>query len=428
MKYSTSVTGMGIVCSIRKNVREFTNSLREGICGIGTMEYLKDAPVGVKLGAEIKRDNFEKFLEEYYGPGKAEAEIISRARQAARRAPLPVQWTVAAAMEAWDQAKLSGIDAERIGIVVAGSNLSQNLQYSLNPGFLENPEYISPNYALNYLDTNYVGTLSEIFGIHGEGFSVGGASSSGNVGIIKAFQLLQLGILDVCMVVGAPAVLSPMEIQSFCNIGAMGGKFYANKPQEACRPFDMEHEGFIYGQGAACIIMESSEFAKNRDALIYAEILGGAIVLDGNRLSNPSEEGEVRAMTNALSQAGVKAEQINYINAHGTASPIGDETEVNAVKRVFSENLKDIRVNSTKGLTGHCLYSAGVVEAVAAIIQMNEGFLHPNLNLVNPIDMQIRFCGPEKSRADILYSMSNSFGFGGFNTSIVLRRGETSYG
>jgi malonyl-ACP decarboxylase len=226
------------------------------------------------------------------------------------------------------------------------------------------------------------------------------------------------------MVVGSLADLSPMEMQGFVNIGGMGGKAFSDEPARACRPFDSAHEGFIYGQGSGCIILESGECARKRKTSILASMPGGAVVLDGNRLSNPNEDGEVRVMEEALRQAGIGYQELDYINAHGTSTPLGDETEIKAIKRVLKERLTQVWVNSTKSMTGHCLYSAGVIEAIASIIQMREGFVHPNLNLEHPIDSECRFSGAVTVPAEIKTAMSNSFGFGGINTSIILKIGE----
>ena len=217
-----------------------------------------------------------------------------------------------------------------------------------------------------------------------------------------------------------------MELQGFINIGAMGGKKFAGMPDKACRPFDSAHEGFIYGQAGGCIILESGESAENRGVASNMELAGGALVLDGNHLPDPNIKGEIRAMEKAVESALIGREEISYINAHGSSSPLGDQTEVKAIENLFRENLKDIRVNSLKPYTGHCLYSAGIIEAIATIIQMREGFLFPCLNLENPISDNINFVNHHPLKIDIRTSMSNSFGFGGINSSIIFRK-KTEY-
>ncbi len=422
-KNDVVVTGTGILSSIGCNTEEFSQSLKLGKCGVDFLQDSYGNDIPVRIGAYIRDFNFVEFLKRC---AFVKEELRNRASSCARRSPYPLQASVLAVLEAWGKAGLDvrPVSNEYKGIVISGSNLSQNFSYSMYKKFQSTPEYLLPSYALHFMDTDHVGTLSEIFGIQGEGFNVGGASASGNVAIIKAMQLIRHKMVDVCLVVGTLADLSPVELMSFYSIGALGGKSFAGEPAKACRPFDMKHEGFIYGQASACLVLESRQSAERRGVKPIAELLSGAFVLDGNRTSEPSEDGEVRAMELALAKSGISVGEVDYINAHGTSTPRGDLTEIKAIKRVFNERHRDIWINSTKSLTGHCLYSAGVVEAVAAIMQMKEGFIHPNLNLENPVDEQCKFSRGTAFDADIKISLSNSFGFGGINSSIVLKREE----
>ncbi len=416
-----AVTGIGIISSIGNNVLEFKRSLKNGKCGIGVLDSNIDHMKQIKsLGALIQNYSYIDEADRYAENNK---EIVLRMKSCLRRTTESMRYASGAVLESWSIAGLGSQNApERTGIVVAGSNLSCGLQYSLHDRFTKAPEYLSPSYALQFMDTDFVGTLSEIFNIQGEGFTVGGASASGNVAIIKACQLIKLGVADVCLVVGCCCELSPMEIQSFINLGGMGGHGYIERPLEACRPFDVQHEGFIYGQASGCIVLESKEHAVKRNAKILSYICGGAIALDANRLSDSSEEGVARVMAAAIRQAGLDASDISYINAHGTSTPLGDITEVKAIKRVFGSSVEKVWINSTKSLTGHCLFSAGIIEAIAVIIQMNEGFLHPNLNLCKSIDHECRFCKERAVDVEIETALSNSIGFGGINTSIVISK------
>lgn len=416
------VTGMGIISSIGNDLVEFKKSLKSGHCGIDFIEFLPSSSFPVKIGAQIKGFSFLSTIDKYLQYSEVR---VDKAKKIARRYSYPIQASAISAIEAWIMARLDKLEfpRERIGVVIAGSNITLKLKYDMDQKFVESPEYVLPSYALNFMDTDLVGILSEIFEIQGEGFSVGGASASGNVGIIKASQLIRHGIVDACLVVGALADLSPTELQGFHNLGALGGKTFSCSPQKACRPFDSLHEGFIYGQASGSLVLESLEFAEKHGGKILAEILGESLILDGNRLSNPNENGEAKAMESALRCAGIQFCEVDYINAHGTSTPLGDITEINAISRVFKKHFTDIWINSTKGLTGHCLYSAGIVEAIATIIQMNEGFLHPNLNLIDPINKEGRFVGQTAQNDNINVAMSNSFGFGGINTSIVLGKG-----
>lgn len=418
---SVVVTGMGVISAIGRDTRQFAAALREGRSGMGYLALSSgDYPLGY-IGAGLSDFSFVQELQQYSGlpPG-----ILPRAEQCARRSPAMVQSAVLSALEAWQQARFCDrpIPSRRLGIIVAGSNLTQRYQYDSRQRFDKTPEYLSPWYALHFFDTDHVGTLSEIFNIQGEGFTVGGASASGNTAIIKGFQAIRAGLVEACLVAAPMADLSPMELQGFSNLGAMGGKNFYHEPRKACRPFDKNHEGFIYGQAGACLVLESRESAKERGVEILAEIAGGALVLDGNRLADPTVDGEAGAMSDALAQAGLQPGDIDYINTHGTSTPLGDETEIKAIKQLLKNDLEKVWLNSTKSMVGHCLCSAGVVEAAAVVLQMREQFVHPNLNLDNPIARDCRFCGARAVPAKINLALSNSFGFGGINTSIVLKR------
>jgi len=414
------IVGMGIISSIGDDVLGFDQALKRGVSGVSTLKRRNGPELSVNIGAEIPDYS---FIDRLYKCPDLPVEILRQAKKSAQRSTFPVQTSVLSALEAWRDSRLSTWDGdpERIGIVVAGESTTQNYRYGLHDSFKDNPEYLSPRYALQFLDTNQVGVLSEIFNIKGEGFVIGGASASGNVGIIKAAQMIQLGIVDTCLVVGVVADLSPVELQGFINIGAMGGKNKRLAPENASRPFDIQHDGFIYGQASACVVLESLEHAKARGVPIRSELLGGVIKLDGVSTSEPSVVGETNVMNSALLQSGVSASKIDYLNAHGSASPLGDSTEIEAIKRVFNDHVSRLWVNSTKGLTGHCLYSAGIVELIATVLQMEGDYIHPSKNLDEPIDNDIRFSGATAEKDKIAYAMSNSFGFGGINTSIVLK-------
>jgi malonyl-ACP decarboxylase len=417
------ITGMGIVSSLGQGVPAFGRALREGRSGIATSERLKAHRLPVSVAAELA--DFDIDGAAVAGLGLEEA-MRKRMKEAIHRAPLGVRAAVAAAIEAFCGAGLhrQGLDPALMSLFVAGSNTSQGYQHESAAKFQQEPAYLSPTYALRFMDTDLVGTLSDVLGILGEGCTIGGASASGNLGLIHGARSIEAGRAEVCVVAGALADLSPVEIQAFYSIGAMGGRRFNDAPEKACRPFDRDREGFIYGQASACVVLESEASARRRGATILAELTGACMALDGNRLPDPSREGEARVMLGALRDSGLKPGDVQYLNAHGSASPLGDRIEVDAVKQVFEGALSSVRINSTKSLTGHCLWSAGVVEAIATILQLREGFLHPNLNLDTPLDATCNFAGPSAERAEIHHAMSNSFGFGGINSSIIVTRRE----
>jgi malonyl-ACP decarboxylase len=273
---------------------------------------------------------------------------------------------------------------------------------------------------MQFMDTYQLGVLSELFNIQGEGFTVGAASASGNLALIEGTRLIKNGDTDICIVMGTLADLSPAEIQGFINLGAMGGKTLTENPEKACCPFDAAHEGFIYGQSAACIILESRESANKRGVKSLAQIKGFANKLQGSHLTDPSEEAEFNVMKRAVEMGDCELSDVEYINTHGTSSPIGDITEIAAIKSLFKADVKNIWLNSTKSISGHCLWSAGVVEAISTVIQIQNSFVHPNLNLENPIDTECRFVGTEAAHANIRLALSNSFAFSGIHSSILI--------
>lgn len=413
------VSGMGILSSFGLGVDTLLQALKTADCKISIWnEAKKDDADIISVGAKMQDFSLNSALEEL---NIKDEKLKNLAKEVSRRSDKVIQSAVLASLEAYQSAGLDEhpVQSERMGVIVAGSNISQNYLYKLFEKYHDKIGFVTPSHALHFMDTNLVGVLSELFAIKGEGYNIGGASASGNVGLIKGWQMIQSGLTDCCMVVAPMTELSSLEFAAFHNLNAMGGKKYADKPLEASRPFDASSEGFIYGQASACIILETEKSAKQRGIEPVADFLGGAQCLDGNRLSDPSLEGEIRIMEEVIKLANIDKKDINYVNAHGTSTPLGDKTEIQAIKQVFHDALGEICVNSTKGITGHCLYSAGVVEAIASILQMQHGFVHPNRNLEEPIDDAVRLVQQEE-RMEIKYTLSNSFGFGGIDTCIVL--------
>lgn len=409
------VTGIGVITPIGGNRDSFARALRSGGGGI-------TAEDGDGLGVAGRAPSLD--FGERLAALKLPQSIHSRAHKAGRRVPFSAQLSILTALEAWIHAfgPDEAASSELASLIVAGNNISPGYPYRMREKFTQALDLIPASYSLHFLDTDHVGILSEVLGVKGEGCTVGGASASGNMGILQAWRQVRHGIANTCLVVGAMTDLSPMELQAFRNAGALGGARFKAEPEQACRPFDRDREGFIYGQGSACLILESAGSAKARGAKILGCVAGVATCLDANRLSHPSVEGEARAMRLALEQAGLPPEAVDYVNAHATSSIVGDEVEAKALKEVFGAHISSVGINATKGLTGHCLHAAGVVEAAAMLIQMNHQFLHPNLNLKHPVDAACGFVGSTAQRADIEVGMSNAFGFGGINTSLVIRR------
>lgn len=417
-QHPVAITGLGIVSSLGVGVNTFRDALRDGKTNFTrSLAYpILSFPV---IGAFIPEVEFKRVLPTFRGFTQEHQQKIQKI---ARSTPRYLQLGLLASLEAWQHASLPQFPADptRIGIVAAAQNTSTHYQYDLYNEFQKNPDFLSPGYALHFMDTDYVGVISEVLGIRGEGFTVGGASATGNVALLRGYRLIRDEWQDICVVVSALADLSPMDLQGFHNLGALGGHRFADEPNKACRPFDAAHEGFIYGQGTACIILESALSAQKRKVPILGYLLGGSLSLDANHLSNPSFEGEIRVMQEAMQSAGVAIEDINYINTHGTSAPLGDQVELDAIEKLLGDRTKEVMINSTKGITGHCLWSAGLVEAIATLIQMQEGFVHPNMNLEHPISLRAQLVKNESKSFQINIALSNGFGFGGINTSLIL--------
>lgn len=418
-----ALTGMGVVTSIGQSIDAFADALRRGACGISWLRRIPTDSIAVKIGAEMADWDWRQALERMPG---TDPNFITRARKILNRAPESTRLSAGATAQALAQSGLLVAQpaAYRVGLIVAGSNLHQRYIHENGVRFRDEPAYIHPTYALSFLDTSQVGCLSELFALHGLGYTVGGASASGNVALYHGWQWVRTGVLDVCVVVGASADFSAVELQAFSILGAACGEPYPTEPQAACRPFDRDRTGFVLGEGSGCVVLENFAAAEQRGARLLGELRGASLGLDGNALANPTLAGEVQSMREALEAAEVDAADIGYVNAHGSSSILGDQVECEALLSVFGETGDGPAVNSTKSLTGHCMFAAGVIEFIASAIQLNEGFLHPNLNLVNPLDERLHFAGPTARPLSATLAISNGFGFGGFNSSLVLSRLE----
>ncbi len=399
---------MGIVTPIGQGITHFREALLSGKTQFGYLQRQgRENPSKPFIGAELPELDVRSLFPKHAG--------------LLRSATWSSQIAMLAVAEAWEDAKLTSdqVNPERIGLVIGGSNLQQRHQQQTWQRYQSRPEFIRPTYGLTVWDTDILGLLSQCFQIQGEGYSVGGASASGTVAIIHAARQILTGATDISIAVGSLFDISAYECQGLTNLGAMGSERFADSPELACRPFDHNHDGFIYGEGCGVLVLERADSAQARGVVSQGKLLGWGLNLDGNRSPEPSQTGEERAMNSALAMADLKPEQIDYVNTHGTSSPLGDRTEVAALKSV---GLNHCLVNSTKSLTGHCLTGAGVVEAIATLLQMNSSFCHPTHNLMDPIDNSLNWVKETAVQAEIQYAISNSFAFGGINTALLMSK------
>lgn len=397
------VTGTGIISAIGQGKAAFLDALLKGASAFALMQRPGRQHHSAYLGAEILEILFPATL----------------SKQAWRGASLSVQAALAVLQEAWDEAHLSEIDPQRIGLIVGGSNVQQRELTLLHDHYRDRTHFLKPTYALSFMDTDLCGFCSAAFGIRGLACTVGGASASGQLAIIQAAQALLGGQLDVCIALGALMDLSYWECQGLRAVGAMGSDRYATEPSLACRPFDRNHDGFIFGESCGAIVIESEQSCRRRGQRPYAALRGWGIAMDANRNPDPSLEGETRAIQSALYDAEWTPAIVDYVNPHGTGSIVGDETELRALRAC---ELTGACLNTTKSLIGHGLSAAGTVEVVATLLQMQAGRLHPTRNLDQPIDSNFHWVGAEALDHQIEHALTMSMGFGGINTALCWQR------
>jgi malonyl-ACP decarboxylase len=405
--HQLAITGLGIVSAIGQGKADFSTALFEGRHNFthmkrpGRLSHGESGDVKF-LGAEIN----ELSLPAHLNP------------RTVRTASLSAQAAAATTHEAWQEAGLNALDPARIGLVIGGSNVQQRALVQTYDTYAERSEYIRPSYASSFFDTDITGLCSELLGIRGFAYTLGAASASGQVALIHAAQAVLCGQVDACIAVGALMDLSHWECHALRSVGAMGSDCYAQDPASACRPYDRLRDGFIYGESCAAIVVERMSCASERGAPCYAEIAGWGVRSDANRSTNPSYEGELNTIQSALSHAGWRPEDIDYVNPHGSGSLIGDETELRAIR---DAGLSHARINATKALTGHGLTAAGAVEIVASLLQMKAGKLHPTRNLRDPIDPHLKWVGETAEVHTVNHCLSLSIGFGGINSAVCLR-------
>ena len=400
------ITGLGITSAIGQGKAAFTEALLQGHPAFGVMQRPYRQKETAFLGAEISSLSL---------PDRLSKRLL-------RTATLSGQVALVTLHEAWQEAKLDAVDADRIGLVVGGSNLGQRELVQIYETYADRITYLKPTYGMSFLDSDLCGLCTEQFGIRGFAYTVGGASASGHVAIIQAAQAVRTHQVDICIALGALMDLSYLECQALRALGAMGTDKYADDPARACRPFDKKRDGFIYGEACGAVVIErASEETMERAERVnpYAILAGWAMGMDGNRNPNPSYDGEVQVIQRALDAASLKAFEIDYVNPHGTGSNIGDETELQALRDC---QLSHAYINATKSITGHGLSASGTVEVIATLLQMQASQLHPSINLEDPLDPSFKWVLSQSIPHDIEHALNLSTGFGGINTAICLKR------
>lgn len=407
------VTGMGVITSLGQDIETFWGNLIAGKSGVSLVENFDVSEYPTKIAAEVKDFKPEDFFD----------------KKEARRMDRFVQFAVAASLSALKDAGLNiaeDTDPERVGVYV-GSGIGGLTTWEEQHKILleKGPKRVSPFFIPMMIANMASGMISIQTGAKGPNSTAVTACATGTHSVGDSLRLIRSGEADVMICGGAEATISPVGMAGFCALRAMSTRNDA--PEKASRPFDAERDGFVMGEGAGILILESLEHAQKRGAKIYAEVIGYGMSGDAHHMTDPAPggEGAARSMFKAIESSGLAPTDIDYINAHGTSTGAGDKAETAAVKRVFGDYAYKVPVSSTKSMTGHLLGAAGGVEAIISALTLKNGLIPPTINYEHPDpECDLDYVPNEARKADVKVAMSNSFGFGGHNATIILKKYE----
>ena len=406
------ITGVGLVTPVGIGVKESWKNIVEGLSGIANITNFDtnsfSTPFSTTIAGEVK--NFDP--KEYLNPKDA------------RRMDTFIQYGLVAALEAFNDSGLEVNDAnaERIGTSIGsgigGINLVEQQVELLRIG---GPRKISPFFVPGAIINMVAGNLSIILGLKGPSISIVTACTSGTHSIGDASRMIEYGDADVMLAGGAEAAITPLTVAGFGSAKALSSR--NDDPKTASRPWDKDRDGFVIGEGAGVMVLEEMEHAKKRGAKIYCELAGYGMSADAHHITAPTVDGPKRSMITALKHAGINKNEINYINAHGTSTPLGDLNETNAIKETFNDHAKNLVVNSTKSMTGHLLGGAGGIESVFTALAIHHQISPPTINIFNQDpECDLDYCANEARDIEIKAALKNNFGFGGTNGSLVFKK------
>ncbi|MEM6688301.1 MAG: beta-ketoacyl-ACP synthase II [Planctomycetota bacterium] len=406
------ITGIGVVTPLGMSVDGFWDKLLGGASGIHELTTLDTSRYKIHFGGDIPEFSVNGLVD------PREAKRLDRFTQFA--------------VHAGDQAvKDSGIDFEscdrcRCGVIL-GSGIGglAEIEVQIQKMLAKGPERVSPFTIPKMMVNAAGGNLSINYGLKGPNFAVSTACASAANAMGEALRSIRMGETDVMLTGGTEAAITEMGLAAFQNMKALSTR--NEDPQAASRPFDTDRDGFVLGEGGAVLILEELEHAKSRGAKIYAEMLGYGTTSDAGHITAPDPEGSgaAAAMNAAITDAGIGPEEIDYINAHGTSTPLGDKAETKAIKNSLGEHAQNVAISSTKGALGHSLGASGGIEAVILCKTIGDQTIAPTINLQNPDpECDLNYTPNEASRQEVKIAMSNSFGFGGHNACIVISRYE----
>ncbi|CAH8709968.1 beta-ketoacyl-ACP synthase II [Paenibacillus thiaminolyticus] len=410
MKQRVVVTGMGVVTALGSDLDTLWRSLMEGRSGISQIEAFDTTDYPTKIAASVKDFNPEDYID----------------KKEARRMDRFVQFGIAASKKAVDDAKLDmdQTNRDRVGVIVGSGIGGLGTWEEQHRTLLEKGvKRVSPFFIPMMIANMASGHISMMIGARGPNTAAVSACATGTHSIGDAFKIIQRGDADVMICGGAEATIRPIGMAGFCAMRAMSTR--NDEPERASRPFDVDRDGFIMGEGAGVLVLESLEHALERGARIYAEVTGYGMSADAHHITEPDPEGPALCMTRAIQDAGFQPEQIDYINAHGTSTPVGDRSETRAIKAALGDHARNVAISSTKSMTGHLLGAAGGVEAVICALTLQNGMIPPTINLENQDpECDLDYVPNVPRKADVRTAMSNSFGFGGHNATVVLTKYE----
>ena len=407
------ITGMGAITPIGNNLKEYNQSLFDGISGCKSITRFDASKFKTRFACELK--NYDPL--NYFD------------KKESRKMDAFAQYGLIVAEEALQDSgiDLNKIDKNKFGVIwgsgVGGIETFQNeiINFSENN---KNPRF-NPFFIPKLITDICPGLISIKYGLKGPNFSTVSACASASNAIIDSYNYIKLGTSDIIITGGSEAAVNEAGVGGFNALKALSER--NDSPETASRPFDKERDGFVLGEGGGSLILENYDHAIKRNAKIYAEIIGFGMSSDAHHITAPHPDGEGArlAMNNAINNANIKKEEIDYINVHGTSTPLGDKSEIFAIENVFNEHAYNINISSTKSMTGHLLGAAGAIESIASIISINEGFIPPTINHFNydeEFSPKLNLTLNKIQKKNINIVISNTFGFGGHNTSIVFKK------
>jgi 3-oxoacyl-[acyl-carrier-protein] synthase II len=404
------VTGVGLVSAVGIGTEPTWRALLAGESGLGPITHFDASEFSTRFAAEVKGFDPLRFVE----------------KKEAKKMDAFIQYAVAASLFAMEDSglRITLENAERVGVFISSgiggfATIEREHRALLEGG----PRRVSPFFIPACIINLAAGHVSIRFGAKGPNSATATACSAGAHAVGDAFKIIQRGDAEAMIAGGSEAAITPMGIGGFAAMKALSTRNDA--PQKASRPFDRDRDGFVIGEGAGVLVLESLESARARNARIQAEIVGYGMTSDAYHITAPSTDGDgaVRVMRAALADAAIRPEEVGYINAHGTSTPYNDRTETVAIRKVFGEHAARLAVSSTKSMTGHLLGGAGGLEGGIAVLALREQILPPTINYENPDpECDLDYVPNQARRAEVNYALSNSFGFGGTNAALLFKR------